>query len=93
MLSKFQYYEDPKNYELMNLTENISGANELYTTHEYIKSQKILLPGWLEYLISFWVFSFFCQEIEQVILLSNTINTLSIFLGFNFAFLFKASRK
>ena len=65
MLSRFQYYEEHNSYEPENFTENVTEASKL----EYITTKRKILPGLLEYLISFWVFSFFCQEIEQVIFL------------------------
>lgn len=64
MLSKFQYYDQTESNYFFNASLNTTRKDAF--RNESNKSRKILSPGWLEILISFWVFSFLCQEIEQV---------------------------
>ena len=71
LLTKFEYYDPdtidlPSNctQQLENITMNITNLTQFGTSNSGCK--EILKPSWLEYLLCFWVFSFFCQELGQV---------------------------
>lgn len=75
MLCEFQYY-DPNSIDsnCTNTTDEIDNSKISSFNSSNISAimlacqKKILNPSNLEYLITFWVFSFLCQEIFQVYL-------------------------
>ena len=76
LLCNYEYYDPdtidlPTNctgdlIELANNLTNLTQFGSSDTQNESPGCRKIMKPSWLEYLLIFWVFSFFCQELGQV---------------------------
>ena len=88
MLCEFQYY-DPNSIDsnCTNVTDEIDNSTISSFNSSNISAimlpcqKKILNPSNLEYLITFWVFSFLCQEIFQVYLFVLKNNFFLLFFG------------
>lgn len=68
-LLTFSYFMmcELKYEEILNLNSNFDNKNESHS--KKIKTQ----ISWVEYFIIYWVFSFFCSLIFQVIIIRLTI--------------------
>ncbi len=76
LLCKFEYYDPdtidlPTNCtndlsEIANNLTNLTGSQNSWSSGEKTGCREIMGQSWLEYLLCFWVFSFFCQELGQV---------------------------
>jgi hypothetical protein len=67
ILCQFHYKEEISVFRPNFSNSSLNGTNNsidvmLIEFKEIVKAK----PTWLQYLLSFWIFTFFCEEIRQV---------------------------
>ena len=71
MLCEFRFYVNTKNKKNVFTNSTAASLTDLLANNKTLSTlpapKSISNPNWIEYVVIFWVFSFACQEIFQVL--------------------------